>query len=85
MELAFLSILFLATIAVSVTFKRKFKDRENEKLLAEIEKLLAEIEKDFVEEYNINKNNPFEDSSTMEGLIEWIEDQQLEDEIKKKS
>ncbi|MGB0354662.1 MAG: hypothetical protein ACPGII_01265 [Opitutales bacterium] len=78
MELAFLSILFLATIAVSVTFKRKFKDRENEKLL-------AEIEKDFVEEYNINKNNPFEDSSTMEGLIEWIEDQQLEDEIKKKS
>tara|TARA_E500000178_G_scaffold48329_1_gene43588 strand:+ start:62 stop:298 length:237 start_codon:yes stop_codon:yes gene_type:complete len=78
MEFAFLSILFLATIAVSVTFKRKFKDRENEKLL-------AEIEKDFVEEYNINKNNPFEDSSTMEGLIEWIEDQQLEDEIKKKS
>ena len=78
MELAFLSILFLATIAVSVTFKRKFKDRENEKLL-------AEIEEDFVEEYNINKNNPFEDSSTMEGLIEWIEDQQLEDEIKKKS
>ena len=78
MEIAFLSILFLATIAVSVTFKRKFKDRENEKLL-------AEIEKDFVEEYNINKNSPFEDSSTMEGLIEWIEDQQLEDEIKKKS
>ena len=78
MELAFLSILFFVTIAVSVTFKRKFKDRENEKLL-------AEIEKDFVEEYNINKNNPFEDSSTMEGLIEWIEDQQLEDEIKKKS
>jgi len=78
MEIAFLSILFLATIAVSVTFKRKFKDRENEKLL-------AEIEKDFVEEYNINKNNPFEDSSNMEGLIEWIEDQQLEDEIKKKS
>ena len=78
MELAFLSILFFVTIAVSITFKRKFKDRENEKLL-------AEIEKDFVEEYNINKNNPFEDSSTMEGLIEWIEDQQLEDEIKKKS
>lgn len=78
MELAFLSILFLATIAVSVIFKRKFKDRENEKLL-------AEIEKDFVEEYNINKNNPFEDSSNMEGLIEWMEDQQLEDEIKKKS
>ena len=78
MELVFLSILFLATIAVSVTFKRKFKDRENEKLL-------AEIEKDFVEEYNINKNNPFEDSTNMEGLIEWIEDQQLEDEIKKKS
>lgn len=78
MELAFLSILFFVTIAVSVTFKRKFKDRENEKLL-------AEIEKDFVEEYNINKNNPFEDSSNMEGLIEWIEDQQLEDEIKKKS
>ena len=78
MELVFLSILFLATIAVSVTFKRKFKDRENEKLL-------AEIEKDFVEEYNINKNNPFEDSSNMEGLIEWIEDQQLEEEIKKKS
>ena len=78
MELAFLSILFFLTIAVSITFKRKFKDRENEKLL-------AEIEKDFVEEYNINKNNPFEDSSNMEGLIEWIEDQQLEDEIKKKS
>jgi len=78
MELAFLSILFLATIAVSVTFKRKFKDRENEKLL-------AEIEKDFVEEYNINKSNSFEDSSNMEGLIEWLEDQQLEDEIKKKS
>ena len=78
MELVFLSILFLATIAVSVTFKRKFKDRENEKLL-------AEIEKDFVEEYNINKNNSFEDSSNMEGLIEWIEDQQLEDEINKKS
>ncbi len=52
MELAFLSILFLATIAVSVTFKKKFKDKENEKLL-------AEIEKDFVEEYNINKNNSF--------------------------
>ena len=78
MELVFLSILFLATIAVSVTFKRKFKDRENEKLL-------AEIEKDFGEEYNINKTNPFEDSSPMEGLIEWIEDQQLEEEIKKKS
>ena len=78
MELAFLSILFLATIAVSITFKRKFKDKENEKLL-------AEIEKDFVEEYNINKSNSFEDSSNMEGLIEWIEDQQLEDEINKKS
>ena len=78
MELAFLSILFLATIAVSVTFKRKFKDRENEKLL-------AEIEKDFVEEYNINNSNSFEDSSNMEGLIEWLEDQQLEDEINKKS
>ena len=78
MELAFLSILFFLTIAVSITFKRKFKDRENEKLL-------AEIEKDFVEEYNINKNNPFEDSSNMEGLIEWLEDQQLEDEINKKS
>ena len=78
MELAFLSILFFATIAVSVTFKRKFKDKENEKLL-------AEIEKDFVEEYNINKSNFFEDSSNMEGLIEWLEDQQLEDEIKKKS
>lgn len=78
MELAFLCILFFATIAVSVTFKRKFKNRENEKLL-------AEIEEDFVEEYNINKNNPSEGSSNLEGLIEWIEDQQLEDEIKKKS
>ena len=78
MELAFLSILFFATIALSVTFKRKFKDKENEKLL-------AEIEKDFVEEYNINKSNSFEDSSNMEGLIEWLEDQQLEDEINKKS
>jgi hypothetical protein len=78
MELAFLSILFFATIAVSVTFKRKFKDKENEKLL-------AEIEKDFVEEYNINKSNSFEDSSNMEGFIEWLEDQQLEDEINKKS
>jgi hypothetical protein len=78
MELAFLSILFFATIAVSVTFKRKFKDKENEKLL-------AEIEKDFVEEYNINKSNSFEDGSNMEGLIEWLEDQQLEDEINKKS
>jgi hypothetical protein len=78
MELAFLSILFFATIAVSVTFKRKLKDKENEKLL-------AEIEKDFVEEYNINKSNSFEDSSNMEGLIEWLEDQQLEDEINKKS
>lgn len=78
MELAFLSILFFATIAVSVSFKRKFKDKENEKLL-------AEIEKDFVEEYNINKSNSFEDSSNMEGLIEWLEDQQLEDEINKKS
>ena len=76
MELAFLSILFFATIAVSVTFKRKFKNRENEKLL-------AEIEEDFVEEYNINKNNPSEDSTNLEGLIVWIEDQQLEDEIKK--
>jgi hypothetical protein len=63
---------------VSVTFKRKFKDKENEKLL-------AEIEKDFVEEYNINKSNSFEDGSNMEGLIEWLEDQQLEDEINKKS
>ena len=71
-------MLFFATIAVSVTFKRKFKNRENEKLL-------AEIEEDFVEEYNINKNNPSEGSSNLEGLIEWIEDQQLEDEIKKKS
>ncbi|MAH26545.1 MAG: hypothetical protein CMI19_06280 [Opitutae bacterium] len=78
MELAFLCMLFFATIAVSVTFKRKFKNRENEKLL-------AEIEEDFVEEYNINKNNPSEGSSNLEGLIEWIEDQQLEDEIKKKS
>ena len=78
MELAFLCIMFFATIAVSVTFKRKFKNRENEKLL-------AEIEEDFVEEYNINKNNPSEGSSNLEGLIEWIEDQQLEDEIKKKS
>ena len=78
MELAFLSILFFATIAVSITFKRKFKNRQNEKLL-------AEIEKDFVEEYNINQNKPFEDSSNMEGLIQWMEDQQLEDEIKKKS
>ena len=78
MELAFLSILFFATIAVSVTFKRKFKDKENEKLL-------AEIEKDFVEEYNINKSNSFEYGSNMESLIEWLEDQQLEDEINKKS
>ena len=76
MELTFLVILFLATIAVSVSFKRKFKVRENEKLL-------AEIEKDFAEEFNANKDNSFEDSSSMESLIEWVEDRQLEDKIKK--
>lgn len=76
MEFAFLVIFFLATIAVSVSFKRKFKVRENEKLL-------AEIENDFFEEFNANKNNSFEDSSSMKSLIEWVEDRQLEDEIKK--
>ena len=76
MELTFLVILFLATIAVCVSFKRKFKARENEKLL-------AEIEKDFAEEFNANKDNYFEDSSSMESLTEWVENRQLEDKIKK--
>ena len=78
MELVFLSILFLATIAVSVTFKRKFKDRENEKLL-------AEIEKDFEEEFNLNQKESFDHSARMKELIEWVEDKQLEDEIEKRS
>lgn len=57
--------------------KKKFRERENKKLL-------EEIEKDFQEEFDIKQKVSSDDSSRFKDLIEWIEDEQLKDEIKKR-
>ena len=48
-------------------------------------KLLSEIENDILEEFSLNRSNlSGSENINFDGLVEWIEDEQLEEEIKKK-
>ena len=79
MEILFILVLIIISFVITNKF-RKFSKEKNES------KLLDEIENDFIEDFswddsNLNDN----ESSNLKGLVEWVEDIQLEDKINKKT
>ena len=79
MEILFILVLIIISFVIT-TKVRKFSKEKNES------KLLDEIENDFIEDFswddsNLNDN----ESSNLKGLVEWVEDIQLEDKINKKT
>ena len=78
-EFIFLGLVACTAGVVAVRF-RKFIREKNEK------QLLDEIENDFLEEYSLEKSKlPTSKNEDFRGLIEWVEDAQLEDDIRSKS
>ena len=79
MEILFILVLIIISLVIT-TKVRKFSKEKYES------KLLDEIENDFIEDFswddsNLNDN----ESSNLKGLVEWVEDIQLEDKINKKT
>ena len=79
MEILFILVLIIISFVITTKF-RKFSKEKYES------KLLDEIENDFIEDFswddsNLNDN----ESSNLKGLVEWVEDIQLEDKINKKT
>ena len=79
MEILFILVLIIISFVITTKF-RKFSKEKYES------KLLDEIENDFLEDFswddsNLNDN----ESSNLKGLVEWVEDIQLEDKINKKT
>ena len=79
MEILFILVLIIISFVIT-TKVRKFSKEKYES------KLLDEIENDFIEDFswddtNLNDN----ESSNLKGLVEWVEDIQLEDKINKKT
>ena len=78
MDFAFVTALIIVVVFVAVRFNRLTRKR-NEK------HLLDEIEKDFIDDFSLNKNElSTSREEDLKELIEWVEDVQLEDEIKSK-
>lgn len=79
MEFIIIVLLTFLGVFTAIQF-RKFSKEKHER------KLLEEIEKDFIEDFSLSKNNSSNDQNTdFSGLIEWIEEAQLEDQIKYKT
>lgn len=79
MEILFILVLIIISFVITAKV-RKFSKEKYES------KLLDEIENDFIEDFswddsNLNDN----ESSNLKGLVEWVEDIQLEDKINKKT
>ena len=79
MEILFILVLIIISFVITAKV-RKFSKEKYES------KLLDEIENDFLEDFswddsNLNDN----ESSDLKGLVEWVEDIQLEDKINKKT
>ena len=73
MEILFILVLIIISFVITAKV-RKFSKEKYES------KLLDEIENDFIEDFswddsNLNDN----ESSDLKGLVEWVEDIQLED------
>ena len=78
-EFIFLGLVACTAGVVAVRF-RKFIREKNEK------QLLDEIENDFLEDFSLEKSKlPNSKDEDLKGLIEWVEDAQLEDDIRSKS
>lgn len=79
MEILFILVLIIISFVITAKV-RKFSKEKYES------KLLDEIENDFIEDFswddsNLNDN----ENSNLKGLVEWVEDIQLEDKINKKT
>ena len=78
MDFLFLCILILVVLSTTISLRRLFSEQSEKKLL-------SEIEKDILEEFSLNKTNlSGSENINFDGLVQWIEDEQLEEEIKKK-
>ena len=79
MEILFILVLIIISFVITAKV-RKFSKEKYES------KLLDEIENDFIEDFSWDDSN-FNDneSSNLKGLVEWVEDIQLEDKINKKT
>ena len=78
MDFLFLCILLLVVLFTTISLRRLFSEQSEKKLL-------SEIEKDILEEFSLNKTNlSGSENINFDGLVQWIEDEQLEEEIKKK-
>lgn len=78
MDFLFLCILILVVLFTTISLRRLFSEKSEKKLL-------SEIEKDILEEFSLNKKNlSGSENINFDGLVQWIEDEQLEEEIKKK-
>ncbi len=78
MDFLFLCILILVVLSTTISLRRLFSEKSEKKLL-------SEIEKDILEEFSLNKTNlSGSENINFDGLVQWIEDEQLEEEIKKK-
>tara|TARA_B100000282_G_scaffold238772_1_gene181388 strand:+ start:323 stop:562 length:240 start_codon:yes stop_codon:yes gene_type:complete len=78
MDFLFLCILILVVLFTTISLRRLFSEQSEKKLL-------SEIEKDILEEFSLNKTNlSGSENINFDGLVQWIEDEQLEEEIKKK-
>ncbi len=78
MDFLFLCILILVVLSTTISLRRLFSEKSEKKLL-------SEIEKDILEEFSLKKTNlSGSENINFDGLVQWIEDEQLEEEIKKK-
>ena len=79
MEILFILVLIIISFVITAKVRKFTKEKYESKLL-------DEIENDFIEDFswddlNLNDN----ESSNLKGLVEWVEDIQLEDKINKKT
>jgi len=78
MDFLFLCILILVVLVTTISLRKSFSEKSEKKLL-------SEIENDILEEFSLNRRNlSGSENINFDGLVEWIEDEQLEEEIKKK-
>ena len=68
----------MVVLVTTISLRKSFSEKSEKKLL-------YEIENDILEEFSLNRSNlSGSENINFDGLVEWIEDEQLEEEIKKK-
>ena len=78
MDFLFLCILILVVLVTTISLRKSFSEKSEKKLL-------SEIENDILEEFSLNISNlSGSENINFDGLVKWIEDEQLQEEIKKK-